>query len=130
MTIRTTILALTALAPSWTAGATLTTTGEREPEPTWYISHLGAEPCVPVTDIGAQFERVYYGAGPFRTPDDLRAAWQRDLSRYPGAMIGAWRPDLQPGVRAFEVTFGNLDVWMMFFADAAECRGAMASVQK
>lgn len=129
MIFRTTILALAALAPCYAAGAALLTGGERDPEPTWYVAHLGAEPCVPVTDIGLNMERVYYQSGPYRTPDDLRAAWKLTAIAE-GAKVSDWRPNMRPGVRAFEISFQKLDTWIMFFADHDDCLDAMAHAPK
>lgn len=45
----------------------------------WYTAHLGAETCVPLDDIdlSAPSWRVYYGTGPFHTPQDFVATLRR-----------------------------------------------------
>ena len=38
--------------------------------PVWYVAHLGPDSCVPLADVGEDFQRIYYGGGTMRTPDD------------------------------------------------------------
>jgi hypothetical protein len=74
----------------------------------WYISHLYAEPCVPLDDIGFDYGRpirLYYATGPMKTPADAVAALVAMGARlrklpgpYPGRAgraadreAGAWR---------------------------------------
>ncbi|WP_428489096.1 hypothetical protein [Rhodopila sp.] len=40
--------------------------------PIWYAAHLAGDACVPLSNIGPNFERLYYGAGSMRTPEDFR----------------------------------------------------------
>lgn len=45
---------------------------EEPPSPRWYISHFGPETCVPLDDIDiASGQRLYYGAGSLRSPEDF-----------------------------------------------------------
>ncbi len=41
---------------------------------TWYVGHMGAETCVPLSDVGNGRNgpiRLYYGGGSMRTPEDF-----------------------------------------------------------
>jgi hypothetical protein len=57
------------------AAAVGLTVGSAMADSRWYVAHWGAEPCVPVDEIGFDAHgnpvRLYYGAGAMHTPADV-----------------------------------------------------------
>jgi len=93
-------------------------------ETKWYIAHLGAEPCVPLDRIGHNFNRVYYGSGNFKTPDDVAEYFRR---------LGGhvrWIDMRIEDTRAFHVSGGDVDTNIIMISNKEMCQGVMARMQK
>lgn len=88
----------------------------------WYIGHMGSEPCVAVSDIGDNFERLYYGAGTMTTPMDVASSFQRL-----GATIKPF-PLKQKGVFAFYTITKKATYTMVFFNDRYLCLAFMEEI--
>jgi hypothetical protein len=94
-------------------------------EARWYIGHLGAEICVPLSDVGDNMERLYYGSGQMRTPEDFaqhmrnQGAHMELLSGMPN-FVTAYKGS-GPGVR--EAAFP-------FFESEEMCQTTMAQLNK
>jgi hypothetical protein len=92
-------------------------------EARWYIAHLGPEPCVPVDDINDNFERVYYGAGTMRVPEDVVALFHR-------RGIGMTRFNSAPGVAVYQADFvGRPPLTYVFFNNQVACQRFAAAVE-
>jgi hypothetical protein len=92
----------------------------------WYMGHSGAEICVPVDDLDVKSgKRLYYGAGPFKTPEDI-AHWFHSggfrMTRQPGfpEAITAYKTS-GPGVR---------ETMFLFFEDKTLCQTIMENLEK
>ena len=88
---------------------------------TWFISHFGSEPCVPVADIGDNgIERLYYSTGNIHTPADFAAMMHRQgdhMEQVPGSDSVVWYKDA-----------GNPPMYFAFFNKRSECIRFMNSI--
>lgn len=90
----------------------------------WYVAHLGGETCVPLNDVGADWQRLYYGTGPFSRPEDLARYFQAIGARVvPQNVHGQ-----EAYMRAYHVTDGNADTYVVMFHEKPVCEAAMAAV--
>jgi hypothetical protein len=84
----------------------------------WYVGHWGPEACVPLDDIGENGERMYYGTGSMRTPQD-----EENWLRRGGMVISP--PPSPPGSSsryAFTATMpGGSPNIIMLFSDKSDC---------
>jgi hypothetical protein len=94
----------------------------------WYISHVGAETCVPIDNLDPSnpFTRLYYGAGEMRTPDDFL-----NTVRSMGMQIREEKTTL-PSTHAYIASASGMTKTTMFllFGDSDICRAAMAMLEK
>jgi hypothetical protein len=112
----TTLKTLTAAAA---LAAAMLTFHPASSEARWYIWHMGPENCVPVDDIGDNLERLYYGTGAMKTPEDF----MREFAKVGGHTV---RRDISEGVVAYDST--DQDLAFVFFQDKALGQAQMAKL--
>jgi hypothetical protein len=93
-------------------------------EARWYIAHMGAEACVPVDDIGDNNERLYYGAGNMRTPDDFA----RQMTEL-GAIVKRVPSSSEDIVTVIARKPGEIH-FFNFFHDLDKCKFAMSHIER
>jgi hypothetical protein len=93
----------------------------------WYISHAGAEACVPIDNIDpTTATRLYYGAGEMHTPDDFVSAM-----RSRGLQITEKEASI-PSTHVYvanSTRSTNQSIFVLF-GDKDICQAAMAMLEK
>jgi hypothetical protein len=91
----------------------------------WYVARIGAEPCVPLADVGFNFERLYYSSGQMRTPADYEAHLR--------VVFGpvTTQPGLPEGVIGYNVNIpGRGSTVMLLFLNEDRCQVMMSVMPK
>jgi hypothetical protein len=96
------------------------------PSVRWYLGHLGADSCVPLTDVGHSMERVYYGAGSMQAPEDMAAHFHSIGGHTQWVDAGA----MAQYSRIFHATGPGLDTYVVMFNDKDVCQLAMSTIEK
>jgi hypothetical protein len=90
----------------------------------WYIAHIGTDTCVQISDIGDHGQRVYYGAGSMRTPEDV-AQMFRNL----GASVMQDKYT-QEGTVRYHVSMGTDKTIIQLFNEQSECHNFMEHIDR
>jgi hypothetical protein len=97
----------------------------------WYMAHMGSESCVAISNIGADGDRVYYGAGPMHVPDDIVpffAGAGIHLHRIPDDKTGFNPPRMVAYSETGKIDHNGINI--VLFRGHENCNQAMQSVPK
>lgn len=92
----------------------------------WYVSHVGAEPCVPLSDIGPHFERLYYGTGDLHTPEDFI---DQMMTSYTLATPYKLPPNVSRYAVAYRISVGPHVIFVVLFNDPDACQLFMSQLK-
>jgi hypothetical protein len=118
-----------AVAQTPGAGAVPTAQTGRHANTRWYVAHFGAETCVPDIDMDTM-QRLYYGTGPMKTPEDLVASLAAKgvtLKAVPSLSDGTPLPD---GTRLYNESGLMTGSGFALFDDQRRCQALMGMLQK
>lgn len=101
----------------------LSVQAQAQTQESWYIAHMGPETCAPLRGIGADFNRVYYGAGPFKTPDDIAGAFRKM-----GATVV--RDHADDLMVAYRMTMATQTTVIVMFSNKRLCEQSMSLIEK
>jgi hypothetical protein len=82
--------------------------------------------CRPLADVGDWMERLYYGTGSMRTPEDLAANFRTVGGHTQWVDAGA----MSQYSRVLHATGPGLDTYIMMFNDKDACQLAMSMIEK
>jgi len=88
----------------------------------WFVAHMGQKICVPLDDIGANGERLYYHAGNMHTPEDFVRLFESLGSRVEVDPDHANTKD----VFEFRVVTHSMDTRILLVDNEMVCKNVMS----